>query len=120
MSRSRRHTPIWAHTCSGFSRGEQADKRRASRTLRRLVRERLAAPELQAFLGEPVEMFPHERVELDPYYYRVLARGALVDEPELILPTLREVSDPWGWAKDGKSRNFGMAYSEGYRRCMAK
>jgi lysylphosphatidylglycerol synthetase-like protein (DUF2156 family) len=47
---------------------EKADKRRANRRLRRLVREVVAAS----------------------------------DAPD-VLPALREVSDPWSMAKDGRS-----------------
>jgi len=65
MARSRRHTPIFGMTTH---ESEKADKRRANRRLRRLVREVVAAS----------------------------------DAPE-VLPALREVSNPWSMAKDGRS-----------------
>lgn len=47
MSHSRRRQPFSSTTCSGWNRGEQAEKRAASRAVRRLTRQALHAQDVE-------------------------------------------------------------------------
>lgn len=120
MSRSHRKTPICSWTCFGFAHGEQWWKRKAWRKVRMAVKRRLSADDMQAFLGKP-EMFSYyEWTELDPYYHSWLIHGGIANEPEVVLPTLRELSEVWCWPKDGKVHYWGVNDPDRLRRFMAK
>ncbi len=74
MSRSRRHTPICGITTA---RSEKADKREANRRLRVRLRSAVA---------------------------RTVATVSATTAADPVWPGLRDVSDPWAMAKDGKLR----------------
>jgi len=100
MSRSRRHTPICGHTIVGFTHGEQWFKRQAWHRVRRAVKMRLLAVRVRRL---------H------------VARWGFEWPETPLLPTLRELSNPWGMPKDGKQW-FGDCREDArvWRRCMTK
>lgn len=87
MARSRRKNPCYSITTGGFNRGEKKDKQFANRRLRNRVK-RICL----SLLGESDE------TAFD----------------NVVFPLQREVSDIWGFAKDGKIRDWSLLRSVKY------
>lgn len=84
MSKSYRKSPCFSVTCSGFNRGEKKDKQNAHRRLRS------GAKQVCHLLCGAVD-------------YELLDTACF--------PLLREISDVWDFAKDGKMHHWELCSS---------